>query len=591
MNPALIPWPGKGPSGSQRASVPLASALLCALVLAWMPGLPHAGALRLWLMAAVVPCFALWEGLRPAEGRHLAPWAALAFVLALGAAFRDAPGASLQAAMMTVGMSAALLLGLRTDRRAPLDVASALAGALAAAPVWWGSQSLKGALCHLTPDLDGCLPTKAEPAAPWWGDGGTFGNPDWLAGFLVLTLIWTTGSLLRTLQGAPRRWRLGLLTASGIFQCSALVALESMGAAVALGAAGAATALVWGWQKGPRGKRVAMAGALALAVGALGALWSWPSLVEHLQGRAYLWRLSLDVIADGGLSGVGAGHFHGHFLQAQADWLASNPAQAHLWTNAHHAHNEALQAAAVHGALGLLLLWPLGRAARRTQVSAPWAATTAFWVMAMVSMPLSEPATAWLVAFGAGVVLRSVERRQRKADAPNTRPRGAGRVWRPLAIAVAAAVLIVGTGNLMGQRLLVRGVEARDTVLLERAQALMLHPARARHHLALALLEEDRPGEAMEAASAALDADPSTANWVLLGRAAVALGDHQAGIRAFRHAVRLHPQLFAGHFNLASTYEGMGDRRTACRHALRAHSLRPTDPRLPNIPSKKACQR
>ncbi len=190
-------------------------------------------------------------------------------------------------------------------------------------------------------------------------------------------------------------------------------------------------------------------------------------------------------------------------------------------------------------------------------------------------MPLHEPGCAWLVMLSAGFVLGQgslVVRRQ------------AARVVLWTGRIMAVLMLLVGSAHVLGDRLLVRGVEAEDPEVLSKARQYSLASSRAmQHEAAVRLLREEVP-EAHDLVQEALRIRPSPSGWVLLGRVHMAQHRFDEAAEAFSEAVRLHPRLFAGHYNLALAYEAAGDRFEARRHAERARSLRPSDKRLRNLP-------
>jgi tetratricopeptide (TPR) repeat protein len=146
------------------------------------------------------------------------------------------------------------------------------------------------------------------------------------------------------------------------------------------------------------------------------------------------------------------------------------------------------------------------------------------------------------------------------------------------------AALLLSTSHLLADRLLVRGVEEQHPETLTLAAALSLEPGRAQRHQGWLLVEAGRPREALPLVQSALGRSPDPTAWVLLGRTWMALGELERAREAFAQAVWLHPGLFAGHFNLARACEDLGRRHEARRHAQRARSLHPGDPRLRWLP-------
>ena len=512
--------------------VPLAAALVVALAVAWLPGQTHAGALRLIFGCGVLPLLAATR-LRRSGWPWVLCWGLLAASALIATPFVPDPGGALRVFAVQLGWVGALALGLSAGERARamLPWTAAIAGAIAAVPglVW---------------------------------RGGTFGNADLLAGFLVATALLTLDAL-RT----PRRTTRVAVGVSLAAQLASVVLAGSLGAFAALGVGAAGMAHV----QAPLGRRARILAVLS-AIAALACVTAASGAArEHLAGRAYVARVAGHVAVSALPLGVGAGQLHGPFLEAQAELLDERPDLAGLWTNAAHAHNEPLHALAEQGPLGLaLLLLPLGAALARPRPGAPWAVVLAISALSLVSLPLYEPATAAVTALCVGLVLG--------------RPsRPAPRLARYAALAAATLSLALCSSELLADRLLARGARDHSPAVLSAAAALALRPAPALQMEADALLP-DHPLRAALLVEEAVALDPSPRGLVLLGRARLAAGEPHRAIAAFERAAHLHPRLFAAHFDLAQAYEQAGDRHSARRHAERARSLRPSDPRLRWLP-------
>ncbi|MBU1900638.1 hypothetical protein KKB55_23070, partial [Myxococcota bacterium] len=162
-------------------------------------------------------------------------------------------------------------------------------------------------------------------------------------------------------------------------------------------------------------------------------------------------------------------------------------------------------------------------------------------------------------------------------------PRGeAGRLGRAWGIGLGAAALLVALGDWAQDQRYTAALDAQDPVEIE-ASARALRPTRRLQAAAALKIEADPQGAAALAARA-LAQTPSVEGWLLLGQARAALEDDQGAATAFKAALRLNPRSFAAAFNLAITYEALGDRFTARRYAARARGLRPSDPRLRDLP-------
>ncbi len=254
--------------------------------------------------------------------------------------------------MLVFGWAHALWIGWRVGRSAEgihqMRYAVAVAGAIAASGVWM----------------------------PWWGRAGSFGNVDLLAGFLAVTIVWTvigsaecwgrrsTIAVSEEREGvlAPMTRRLAgrvwsgraVLLGAALVQGVVLFRLESWGAffAVFMGLGGA---FVWSAFRRWGGLVGAGVGATFAVFSAV--LMTLPSVIEHLSGRLFMSRVSITMLLDRPLTGVGAGGFPAGWMEAQTAFFGGALAHpnASLWTHAHHAHNEFLHVGAELGGLGLVL--------------------------------------------------------------------------------------------------------------------------------------------------------------------------------------------------------------------------------------------
>ncbi|OIP31999.1 MAG: hypothetical protein AUK47_21360 [Deltaproteobacteria bacterium CG2_30_63_29] len=554
-------------SGVSGARSNVAALALLLLVLAWLPGQGAASALRWWVLCGALPLVSLVTlGLGPRPWPRVASaWLALAGLSAASAVVVASPGGAAWQAVVVCGWTNALWIGWATVHTAhaerTLGRAAAAAGALAAVGVWM----------------------------PWWGPAGSFGNVDLLAGFLALCLVWTgvvasgeadLGPLPPTPSpetgegepkiGGQRGVTVGLWV-SVLVQAVALVQLESWGAFCAV-LVGLGSAAVWGsvrrWGRGVG----ALAGLVGIAV--LGVFLRLPAVLEHIEGRLLMVRVSLKMVFERPLLGLGAGSFPSGWMNAQAAYFGSNLTHpdSGLWTHAHHAHNEFLHVGAELGGLGLLLfVAPIVLAlARRPVRLGAWSASVAFVVMALVSMPLYEPATAFLACLGLGAALGA----GRATESPEARAEIG--VWRRrLAVAGVAALLVLTSADLIADRLLVRGVEADSANTLALAQRLALRPERAMRYRA-ALLP---PQESLELARRAAERDPSPDAWALVGQLAATQGELQKAREAYLESVRLCPFYYTGVVDLAQISDRLGDYQGALRWGEQAKRLRPSDPR------------
>jgi hypothetical protein len=518
------------------------------LALAWLPGQSHDGAVREWLVRAVLPLVA--ARLVPRVERHLLPWVVPLALLAALDLLRGSPATFL----VHAGWAAALVVGLAWDRGG--DPGLSVAGKDAPGQ-------------HLGPPL---LVAGGLAALPVLLDrDGLFGNTDRLAGFLCCTLLLSLGGWRRS----ENPWWRALACGSVAAQGAALAWCQSLGATAAF-----LLALWLTWRaRSPSMTRWSswITWGLPPAVAAMLGGFSWAR--DHLLARAHLWGRSVEVAGAHLPWGVGPGRFHAAFLEAQASFLALVPAQAGAWTNAAHAHSEPLHLLAEHGLAGVLLVAPLlGAALLAPGRGAAWGVVVAVTVHGLASLPLDEPATSSLAWLCVGLQLR----RARPPATPVHRVAPA-RAAPALALALATTCAILGTSDLLADRLLVRGARTSSPSLLGWSSVLATAPTRAMQYQADRLLPED-PRGALDVALAAVARDPSPAGWVLVGRASMALQDWPGAVHAFSEAVRLHPRLFAGHVNLSLAADAAGDPVLARRHAARARALRPTDPALRRLP-------
>jgi len=532
----------------------VAGCLVLAVALAWLPGQSQASATRWWVATAFLPLALAAFPLHRLRARlwWLAPWGLLALSAAAASAWQRDPGAGLFAALIQVSWTAALALGL---------VVGADGATRRVWPRWVAATGVVVA-----------VPGIVVP-------GGALGNSSLLAGLLVLTTLWTALSI-REERFSPWTVRAALGIGT-LVQLAALARCGSLGAWAALVCGVMAWAVVV-YTATARSRYAAVALlAVVLVAGALG-LARIDGVRTHLQGRAHLIRCSVDVVTDAFPGGVGAGQFHRAFLESQATVLDQQRADDQRFrSNAYHAHNEALHVLAERGVTGLaLLLAPLVAALLRMRDPTAWAVIVGAAVLGLVSLPLYEPVSWVVVAASVGVVLGA---RADGAPVPRTPAIRPPRWVLAAILAVGVPCSLMASGELLGDRLLVRGVAEGDEALLESSARLSLRKARPLQHRA-ALLTQFDPVGAEALALEALALDPSPNGWLIAGDAAMHIPDPQRAISHYREAVRLNPRLFAGHFNLARAYEEAGDRHSARRHAVRARSLRPSDPRLDWLP-------
>lgn len=565
-----------------RAAVgALAGPLLIAVVAAWLPGQLQASTARWWLLGGVLPLVVAvrvaGRGLTDIPGWRLAalPFGALAAWSAASALWVPAPGAALRVALLQLGWAAAVLVGLAaaTGER---EGGETTAGG--DTPQGGGQATARGGATSAPSGARGRLQVSrwaaiaglAAAAPTIWSPGGTFGNPSLLAGFLApcLVLVFTSLPTLGV------RWRaVALISAAA--QATALVRSDSLAGAAAV-VVGLAT---WVALPPPEG-RWRLARFLAVPVAAA-LILLLPDLRQHAAGRTQLVSIAGTVAAHALPFGVGAGQLQGPFLEEQAAQVAAGTADASLWSNLVHAHDEPLQALAESGLPGLLVLFPFGAAFLRPRRSAARAALAAAITVALVSPAMYEPATAALACVCVGLCVSEFSRSARIASP------GAGPPRRTLARSAALAAMLLtaalATAHLLGDRLTVRGAASNAPDTLRLAAALSLTPAPALRAGADRLLPA-HPTRARLLAEEAVRHAPTPVGWLLVARAHLAAFEPLPAVTACEQAARLHPRLFAAWVDLSLARAEARDHAGARVAAAHARRLRPNDPRVSWLP-------
>ena len=128
-----------------------------------------------------------------------------------------------------------------------------------------------------------------------------------------------------------------------------------------------------------------------------------------------------------------------------------------------------------------------------------------------------------------------------------------------------------------------RGAKEHSVSILVDAAYFTARSERALQYAAAAVVDQ-HPAFARGLAELAVERVSSPAAWLLVGKSAMAMGDARGAIAAFSQAAFLHPRMFAAQYDLALAYDLAGESAEARRHADRARSLRPTDPRVDALP-------
>jgi len=213
-------------------------------------------------------------------------------------------------------------------------------------------------------------------------------------------------------------------------------------------------------------------------------------------------------------------------------------------------------------------LWICLRRARSvvTGVGFFLAAIAPTLVVAGYSPSIAWDKYAYLPMIGLLLPLAALGRRLAAAGPTRT---GGVQVWRPRMGALATMALALGAWVALGTAVYARAGRWADTESLYR-HLLSLHPRIPALHndLATALLEKDRPQEAMKHLRWALEIDPHDAQTrVNLGHALLKTGDAHAAAEQLRTALRLEPASVRGHANLAAALLAMGNPDGAVAHA------------------------
>jgi O-antigen ligase len=246
----------------------------------------------------------------------------------------------------------------------------------------------------------------------------TFGNPNFAAGYLIgaIFLALALAGVSSTLAGKT------VWCASVVAIFAAIIGMRSRGAWLGLaagllmarfvwrgGAASARSSSVAGAAPVPSAQCLAVPAALALLASSLGQ--AADVLLNRLEGRVYLWRVSWPMFAEHPLLGSGWGSFQLRFLDLQAHFLQAHPELVRYWSNIRQLHNDPLQILLEAGAIGLVALgwvwWAFGREARRALAGASrssrlWigasaGGTTAILVNSFFNFQLAIPPTLLLL--------------------------------------------------------------------------------------------------------------------------------------------------------------------------------------------------
>lgn len=127
---------------------------------------------------------------------------------------------------------------------------------------------------------------------------------------------------------------------------------------------------------------------------------------DSADARLLIWRVSLDIIGDNPVFGIGPGQFRSVYMLYQAAYLAQNPLSgfALVADNAAYPYNEFIRIAVEQGFIGLsAFLLMVYSAARNSSDSGAFAPLVALLLFSCFSYQIDKPATAILfpILFGA----------------------------------------------------------------------------------------------------------------------------------------------------------------------------------------------
>jgi O-antigen ligase len=424
----------------------------------------------------------------------------------------------------------------------------------------------------------------------------TFGNPNFVAGYLIGTIILA----LALGAAASKLWLRASWWAAAAAMLAAIVSAGSRGAWGGLAAGLLVAGLVWKpWSMRPpatlgapaeKERRSAQVrGVVAPTAVTLVTLFggSLINVLGRLEGRTYLWRFSWPMFAEHPLLGSGWGAYQLRYLELQARFLAAHPDLTVYWTNNRLLHNDPLQLLLETGMLGFgafaWLLWTYGREAR-TVLGAAESPTTRLWLAAgaggvtamlvdsFFNFQFAIPPTFLLIftllafpAVAAASHARVGEDRNLSRPCRDGPPgkkttggaQGTSPTYRALRLLTSVAVLVSAAALLL-QRTRFAGAERdyRSGMLLEdRGEVTQaeqtyrhgsaLNPLNGRLHFALArvLYETERYPEAREEVLLAERTYADSHTWVLKGYVQEKMGMVEPALETFRHALALDPTL------------------------------------------------
>ena len=387
---------------------------------------------------------------------------------------------------------------------------------------------------------------------------GSLGNPDFLAGYLVLTLpgLALAWAAAQGLSGRQQALRLGLFAMVALAFLLTHVRGAWLASGVAVPLAFFAAPLTVKWRR---------AAVLALMMLALLAAFSLPSRLNPAgespwsrlraawsgdgawAGRRFMARVGWNLAKAHPLTGVGPGRFQDAYLEEEGRLLGLAAYAHEPYRFTADIHDDWLQVLAESGWVGLGLFvgvfgmaWRSAWRRRSTLGAALVGLLAAFAVQALFHFPLGIQGSALLFWGALGLCAAWEAEEQGSFDAP------VNWAWLSLPVALALALTVRQS---LGSAALNSGTVLRDAGRTEAAAALFQRAAQ--------LWPDD------------------TRAWMRLGLAQDALGQGEASVGSFEKAVKVLPSLPEGWSNLGLALGKMGQLPSAQAASEQALSLNP----------------
>jgi putative inorganic carbon (hco3(-)) transporter len=254
----------------------------------------------------------------------------------------------------------------------------------------------------------------------------TLGNPNFVAAFLAAAVpaAWAAG-----LRIPDWRMRIAGLAAGGLLLAGGILATGSRAPALA-----ALAVAAWAVFRSLKKRYLAI---LPILFGLLvvGISTARP-LADTLEGRLFIWRVTLPHVLESPLVGAGPGSFQLNYPAWETARLAVARSEARFAGFQRHSHNDYLETLVDYGVPGLLLLLAVpallfGRFCFTRRDSADPAAegaaagAVALMALALVDFPLHRPAEAFLFWLFLAIVHSSIS--IPAAPGPDLRPAEAAR--------------------------------------------------------------------------------------------------------------------------------------------------------------------